>query len=247
MLPGVARRVRADVALLVVACAIGSACAGGGVFKREYEYEEELYLSLDGSATLNLNASVASLVALRGARFDPDPLARIDRDALRTFFGAPDVPVSISLARRDGRRFVHASVDVDDVRQLSRLTPFAWSDYRFGRRGELLEFQQVVGPPPGDGPPQQWTGDEIVAFRMHLPSEIVFHNATSGVVERGNIVEWQQPLARRLEGKPLDIRVQLEPTSILVNTMWLFGGTALAAVATLAAVVWWIRRRGAEA
>lgn len=247
MRPGVVRRVRGGVVLLVVACAIGSACAGGAVFKREYEYEEELYLSLDGSATLNVNASVASLVALRGARFDPDPRARIDRDALRTFFGSPSVPVSISLARRDGRRFVHASVDVDDVRQLSRLTPFAWSDYQFGRRGELLEFQQVVGPPPRDRPPQQWTGEEIVAFRMHLPSEIVSHNAPSGDTERGNILEWQQPLATRLEGTPVDIRVQLEPTSILVNTMLLFGGTALAAVATLAAVIWWISRRGAEA
>lgn len=244
MLPG-ARRARVEVALLIVACAIGSACAGGGVFRRDYEYEEELYLSLDGSATLNVNASVASLVALRGARFDPDPLARIDRDALRTFFGAPDIPVSISLARRDGRRFVHASVDVDDVRQLSRLRPFAWSKYHFGRRGDLLEFQQVVGPPPREHPPQRWTGEEMVAFRMHLPSEVVSHNAPAAGVERGNILEWQQPLARRLEGNPVDIRVQLEPTSILVNTMLLFGGTALAAVATLAAVIWWISRRGA--
>ena len=245
MLPG-ARRARVEVALLIVACAIGSACAGSGVFRRDYEYEEELYLFLDGSATLNVNASVASLVALRGARFDPDPLARIDRDALRRFFGAPDLPVSVTLARRDGRRFVHATVDVDDVRQLSRLRPFAWSTYHFGRRGELLQFQQVVGPPPREHQSQRWTGEEIVAFRMHLPSEVVSHNAPAAGVERGNILEWQQPLAKRLDGNPVDIRVQLEPTSILVNTMLLFGGTALAAIATLAAVIWWMSRRGAE-
>ena len=82
---------------------------------------------------------------------------------------------------------------------------------------------------------------------MHLPSEVVSHNAPAAGVERGNILEWQQPLARRLDGNPIDIRVQLEPTSILVNTMLLFGGTALAAVATLAAVIWWMSRRGAEA
>ena len=86
----------------------------------------------------------------------------------------------------------------------------------------------------------------MVAFRMHLPSEIASHNAPSGDTERGNILEWQQPLAKRLEGTPVDIRVQLEPTSILANTMLLFGGTALAAVATLAAVIWWISRRGTE-
>jgi hypothetical protein len=232
--------------LLVVACAIGSACADGGVFKREYEYEEELYLSLDGSATLNVHASVASLVALRGAHLDPDPLARIDREALRTFFGAPDVPVSISLARRDGRRFVHASVNVDDVRRLSRLAPFSWSDYRFDRRAESVEFRQVVGPPPHEHPSHEWSGGEIVAFRMHLPSEVIAHNAPAEGVQRGNILEWQQPLASRLEGERLDIRVQLEPTSILVNTMLLFVGTALAAVAALATVIWWMSRRGAE-
>ena len=54
------------VALCAVLCcsAIAAACSGR-VLKPQYEYEEELYLNLDGSATLNLNASVASLVALR--------------------------------------------------------------------------------------------------------------------------------------------------------------------------------------
>ena len=68
---------------------------------------------------------------------------------------------------------------------------------------------------------------------MHLPSEIVFHNAPSGQVERGNILEWEQPLSERLEGAPLDIRVQLEPTSILAQTLLLFGSTIVAALATL--------------
>ena len=39
-------------------CAVGSGC--GGAFKPDYEYEEELYLALDGSATLNVYASAAS-------------------------------------------------------------------------------------------------------------------------------------------------------------------------------------------
>ena len=238
-----AQRVCAAVVLLGLACAIGSGC-GRGVFKREYEYEEELYLSLDRSATLNVNASVASLVALRGAKLDPDPRARVDRRELRTFFGAPDARVSVSLARRKGRRFVHASIAVDDVRELSRLTPFAWSSYQFSRDGEVLAFKQTVGPPAPRHGTMQWQGGEIVAFRMHLPSAVVFHNAPSGEVERGNILEWEQSLADRLAGKPIDIRVQVEPTSILAHTMWLFGGTIAAAFAAFAGVVWWIRRSG---
>ncbi len=239
------RRVCAGCLLFVLACASVTGCAGGGVFRREYEYEEELYLSLDGSATLNVNASVASLVALRGAGFDPDPLARVDRPALRAFFGAPQARVSVSLTRRDRRRFVHASVEVDDVRELSRLAPFSWSSYRFGRRGEVIDFQQTVGPAahgPQSGLP--WTGEEIVAFRMHLPSQIVFHNAPSGRIERGNILEWVQPLADRRGGRPVDNRVQLEPTSILTRTLLLFGSAMAAAIATLAGAIWWIRRRG---
>ncbi|MBI3049937.1 MAG: hypothetical protein HYY76_16680 [Acidobacteria bacterium] len=228
--------------LLVCAAAIGC----GGAFKPEYEYEEELYLALDGSATLNVYASVASLVALRGAALDPDPRARIDLDEVRAFFGAPAVPVSVSLSRRDGRRFVNVSVQVDDVRELARIAPFAWSSYRLDRRGDVLEFRQIVGPPARVAADGAWTGGELVAFRIHLPSEIVFHNAPSGEIERGNIVVWEQPLGDRLAGRPVEIQVNLEPTSILVRTLLLFGATILGALAALAAVIWWISRRGRE-
>ena len=232
------------VLLLAIVCAAAIGC--GGVFKPEYEYEEELYLALDRSATLNVYASVASLVALRGATLDPDRRARIDPDGVRRFFGAPAVPVSVSLSRRDGRRFVNVSVQVDDVRQLARIAPFAWSSYRFDRRGDVLEFRQTVGPPAEAAADGDWTGSELVAFRVHLPSEVVFHNAPSGEVERGNILAWEQSLADRLAGRPVEIQVHLEPTSILVRTLLLFGATAVAALATLAAAIWWISRRGRQ-
>ena len=230
----------------LVAAAAASACSGGGVFKREYEYEEEIYLDLDGSATLNLNASVDSLIALRGARLDPDPVARVDRAYLEQFFGGGTADVTVSLARRDGRRFVHATVQVDDVRQLGRLAPFSWSEYTLVRRPEAIEFRQRVGKPAGEPGARKWIGDELVAFRMHLPSEIVYHNAPSGRIERGNILEWEQPISARLTGTPLDIEVQLEPTSILAQTLILFGSTAAAALAALGAIVWWISRKGKE-
>ena len=244
---GVVRHVRSSLIVLLAVCAIAAGCSGAGVFKREYEYEEELYLALDGSATLNVNASVASLVTLRGADLDLDPRARIDRNRVRALFEGEGASASVSLARRDGRRFVHVSVRADDVRQVSRLAPFAWSTYRFDRRGDMFEFRQVVGPSAeGTGGAIQWTGEEIVAFRMHLPSEILFHNAPSGEVERGNILEWEQPLTERLAGRPVDIEVHLEPKSILYTTLWLFGSTIVAAAGALALVIWWIARRGRE-
>jgi hypothetical protein len=244
------RRTRIAVTAVFAAAAAVSACSGGGVFKREYEYEEELYLALDGSATLNVNASIESLNALRGAAFDADPVARVSRDDLRRFFGAgsgsESADVSVSLARRDGRRFVHATVEVDDVEQLGRLAPFSWSEYQLGRRQDAIEFRQHVGEPAASGGSASWTGEEVVAFRMHLPSEIVFHNSQQDT-QRGNILEWEQPLSDRLAGTPVDIEVQLEPTSILAQTLLLFGSTAAAAIATLAGVVWWISRRGTDA
>ncbi len=239
----VIRRARPPLIALLVVCASAAGCSGAGVFGREYE--EELYLSLDGSATLNVHASVASLVALRGADLDPDPRARIDLNRVRALFEGEGAQASVSLTRRGGRRFVHVSVSVDDVRDLSRLAPFAWSAYRFERRDDTFEFRQVVGPSAGGrGPAIQWTGEETVLFRMHLPSEILFHNAPSREVERGNILEWEQPLAERLAGRPVDVEVHLESESILYTTLLLFGSTVVAAAVALALVIWWIARRG---
>lgn len=232
---------------LLVLCMVAAGCssAGGGVFKPEYEYEEELYLAVDGSAVLNLNASVASLVALRGADLDPDPRARIDRNRVRAMFQGEGAQASVSLARRRSRRFVHVSVRVDDVRQLPRLAPFAWSSYRFDRRDGIVEFRQTVGSPPERNIGAiRWNGDEVVAFRIHLPSEVLSHNSPSGRIERGNILEWEQPLNERLAGRAVNIAVDLEPDSILYTTLILFGSSIVAAVAALALVIWWIARRG---
>ena len=74
-------------ALLLVACSRGP-------FKPRYEYEEELTLALDGTATLNVNASVPALVALRGAPLTTDPQARLDRTRVRELFAGPGVDVA---------------------------------------------------------------------------------------------------------------------------------------------------------
>ena len=236
------------LAVVLALAALASACDGSGLLKKEYEYEEELYLALDGSAQLNVNASVAALVALRGADLDVDPRARIDRARVRALFEGPGVSVSTpTLSRRDGRRFVHVRVDVDDVRALPQIRAFSWSTYRFERKGDAFHYRQVVGRsaanPIGD---VGWTGGEIVAFRMHLPSEIDFHNVPSHRVQRGNILEWEQPLSARLAGEPLDLEVHMQPETILYTTLLLFLMTIVAALLTFALVIWWVARRGRD-
>jgi hypothetical protein len=81
---------------------------------------------------------------------------------------------------------------------------------------------------------------------MHLPSQIPYHNAPSKRVERGNILEWEQPLAERLRGVPVDVEVRMEPESILYTTLLLFGSTIVAAALVFAVVIWWVWRRGRE-
>jgi hypothetical protein len=232
------------VAVLIAAAVLASACRG--VLKKEYEYEEELYLDLDGSATLYVNASVPALVALRGVDLSVDPAARLDRQRVRAIFEGPGVDVaSVSASRRNGRRLVHVRVEAESLEALQQLQPFSWSRYSMTRRPDLIEFRQVVGEstakPVGD---VGWTGAELVAFRMHLPSQIPYHNAPSRRVERGNILEWEQPLTERLKGAPLDIQAHMATQSILYSTLLLFGVTIIAAAATFLAVIWWIARKG---
>lgn len=240
------RRFRVALLISLVTCVAASAACSA--LAQKYEYEEEIYLRLDGSATVNVNASVPSLVALRGADLPVDPKARLDRDRVRGLFRTPgaDEP-RLTLSRRDGRRFVHVSLDVSDVRQLQRQRMFAWSTYRFDRETDAFVYRQRVGAPADHASESTgWTGREMVVFKMHIPSEIPYHNAPSRQTERGNILRWEQPLAARLKGEPLDVEVRMEPESILYSTLLLFGLTVIAAVMTFGIVIWWVVRRGRD-
>jgi len=234
-------RVRA-VVLLVAALSVS---CGGGLF-RQYEYEEEMYLSLDGSATIYVNSSVAALNALRGTSFDPDPAAAIDRGAVRDYFTTPVTRVTRrpSLSRRSNRRFVHVRVDVDDVRRLTEAAPFAWSTYRFTEQGESYEYEQTVGAAAGKAVSTNWSGGEMTAFRLHVPSRLLGSNA--GAPKRGNILEWEQPLADRLRSVPLVLQARMEAESILYRTLALFAVTIVAVVLAFVALIWWILRRGGK-
>ena len=232
------------VVVLLAGVAGGAACSN--VLARKYEYEEDVYLRLDGSATVYVNAAVPALVALRDAPLPLDPAARLDRNDVRAFYEGPGVRVaSVSLSRREGRRYVHLQLAVDDIRALSALHPFAWSAYTLAPRDGLLVFTQHMTTAAGrDAGQVGWQGDELVAVRLHLPSRVPFHNAPSHTVERGNIITWEQPLAARAKGEPLAIEVHLEQDSILFQTLALFGSMAALALAVMAGFIWWVRRSG---
>lgn len=239
-------RIRSVVALLAVL--LLQACGAGGLF-RTYEYEEEMYLSLDGTATVYVNSSVAALNALRGAQFDIDPQKAPDRETLRKYFSSPNAAVSrVTLSRRSNRRFVHIRLDVADVTKLNEAAPFAWSTYSFKRDGDLFYYKQIVGAPPSGVNVSNagWKGNELVAFRIHLPSKIAYHNAGAGNPQRGNILAWEQPLSERLRGTPLTLDARIETQSILYRTLALFGLTFVAVAVMFGLILWWVLRRGAR-
>ena len=116
-------------------------------------------------------------------------------------------------------------------------------------------FRQAIGPSafqPGTLKNVGWSGRELVGFRVHLPSKIIFHNARDvdtnapATHKRGNILAWEQHLSDRLEGQPVDIHVEMESQSILTRTLWLFAGAFIAAVLVLIALVWWTMQRGKD-
>jgi len=230
----------AAAAAFVVASSVWAACGSGGIL-RQYEYEEDTYLGLDGTATVYVNSSLAALDALRGASFDAAPGARLDRARVRQFFFAPAARVeAITGFRRSGRQFVHVRLTVPDIRRLNDVEPFAWSTYRFEREGDVCVFKQTVGRAAGkDVGNVGWTGRELVAFRLHLPSKIQYHNTLPGNLKRGNILVWEQPLVERRKGTPLVLDARIETQSILYRTLLLFGAT-FALVAVMFGIVLWV-------
>jgi hypothetical protein len=78
---------------------------------------------------------------------------------------------------------------------------------------------------------------------MHLPSKISYNNSGSET-RRGNILVWEQRLADRLRGAPLQLEARMETQSILYRTLWLFGATFVAVAAAFVAIIWWVLRQG---
>jgi len=254
--------------LAVVAAVVVTACSGrSGPLGPEYEYEEDLTLALDGSATLVVNASVPALVALHGLPLNTDLRTRADqlKNDVRALYGSPySQVVRINTWNRRGRRFVGIRLTVPDVRALPQARPFAWSKYELREQGEQVLYKHALkrtNPAAGPGAGSGWQGNELVAFRLHLPARIRFHNSrdlatdTPRQAARGNILTWEQRLTDRLEGKPIAyaedktpdvMEVRMDRQSILYTTLWLFGFAFLAALLVLGGLIWLTMRRGSR-
>ena len=232
--------------LVALAALTASGCERG--LLRQFEYDEDLYLALDGTATVYVNGSLPAFVALRGADFDVNPGARFDKDRVAAFFAGPGVRVvRVTSSRRQGRRFAHVRLEVDDIRKLPQTRAFSWATIRFDRMDTLYRFHETLGASANKAVGDVgWKGTELVGFRAHLPSKIAYHNAGPDNLLRGNILAWEQALAERLAGQPLEMEARMEPTTILYHTLWLFLGSMAAAFAALGLIIWWVVKRGKD-
>jgi hypothetical protein len=107
----------------------------------------------------------------------------------------------------------------------------------------VYAFRQTVGNAAGkEVGDVGWTGRELVAFRLHLPSRIQYHNS-GGEIGRGNILVWEQRFAARQRGARLTLDARMDPDSILYRTLWLFGWTFVAVAVAFGLVIAWIVRR----
>src|SRR6187402_2675965 len=81
---------RAGLSLL----AVGVLASCSSPLGRQYEYEEQIYLSVDGRATVVIDASLPALVALRRLPLDPTLRSSVDREQVRKLYataGCDDV------------------------------------------------------------------------------------------------------------------------------------------------------------
>lgn len=244
---------RARIGALMTSALLIASCTNP--LARQYEYEEQLYLAVDGSATVVVDASLPALVLLRGASFDPSIGGSTDRAAVRRLYESAGCPVdSVSrLWERSGRRFAQIQISVKDLKSLSSCPLLAWSTYSLTPHPndtQQLKYRQTLGPPAGRDPGAvNWDGSELVAFKVHAPSRVRYHNVknpdgTDGSPTRGNILTWEQTLADRRAGRPQTMEIDMETTSILYTTLWLFGGAFVAAVIVLVTLIWLTIRRG---
>lgn len=259
---------RMRAAVLAITVAALAACNGQrGPLGPQYEYEEDLTLRLDGSATLVVNASIPALIALRGLPLNPDPRARGDelKRQVQSLYTSPHTKVGrINTWARQDRRFVGIHLTVTDIRSLPQSAPFSWARYELREDGEQVVFRETLSKP--QAPPDALakaglTGNEVIAFRLHLPARIRFQNShdldrpESRPASRGNILTWEQRLGQRLEGQPIAyaadktsdvMEVRMDRESILYRTLWLFGLAFLAALLVIAGLIWLTMRRGGE-
>jgi len=207
-----------------------------------YEFEHEFWLDVDGSGRVNVTGRPDLWAAFKGLSADASEDA-LEQRARETFERSGLRVRRVDVTHRRGRAYLFVAASFDDVNRLPG-TP-AFPDLRLVLRpdGERLRLDGVWERPLST---RAATAEEdgLVAVRFHLPSKIYQHENAPDGVERGNIVGWRQDVAAALRGGRLAFGARLDRRSIFYSTVGLFAAAVALALALLAAIVYFVRRKG---
>ncbi|HJS74614.1 MAG TPA: hypothetical protein VJ921_10020 [Vicinamibacteria bacterium] len=197
-----------------------------------YEYEEEVFLEVDGSGDIRMSGSAAAIEALHD----------VDAERAASLFAADGVEVlSVRETERDRRKFVHVDARFDAWEDLCRAPAFRGRSCRLvsGEKGLELELSL---PSPREAAPEPLDPQALLALRYHFPSTIRYHNSPGGI-ERGNILAWKRTLREHFAGRPLDVEVRFDRRTILEATVAIVGlAMALVAASLGTALVLMVRK-----
>ena len=200
------------------------ACGGATSIFRQYEYEEEVYLSLDGTATVYVNSSLAALerAARHVVRREPDRARRCAGDprVLRQPDDARDArqpvaPQRPPLRPRAARRRRRAparrggAVRVVDVRASARRRLFIYRQTvgGFGRQGRR-------GPAAGTAGRSSRSGCTCRARSA---------TTTRGPRSAATSSSGSSRSPTGCAASRCMLEARMDPQSILYRTLWLFG------------------------
>jgi hypothetical protein len=192
-----------------------------------YEYDEEVFLEVDGSGEIRMSGSTAAIEALHG-------LDEASAGSAKALFEGEGVEILSALeTERDRRKFVHVQARFADWEKLCRIPGFHNRRCRLAEEEEGLALELSL-PSPQAAAPEGLDPQALLALRYHLPSTIRYHNSPSDI-ERGNILSWKRTLKEHFAGRPLDVEVRFDRRTILAATVSIVGlalGLVLASIVT---------------
>jgi len=204
-----------------------------------YEYEEEVFLEVDGSGEIRMSGSTDVVAALQG-------LDEAGAESAKALFEGEGVEIlSAFETERERRKFVHVQARFSDWEKLCRIPAFRDRGCRLAKgptRQDGLALELSL-PSPRETAPESLDPQAVLALRYHFPSTIRYHNSPSDI-ERGNILSWKRTLREHFAGRPLDLAVRFDRRTILAATTRVMGVALGLVLASIATALWLMVRKG---
>lgn len=206
-----------------------------------YEYEEEVFLEVDGSGRLRMSGSSEILEVLHA---DSNRGNGGSTSSMTSRFEGPGFELdSVRETERDGRSFVHVQGRFTNWNELCALPAFADRECRLDvTDDDELELYLTLPSPEGDIPEGVPPGASL-ALRFHFPSAVNYHNA-HGDMERGNIIVWERTVSEHFNATALVVEARFERRSVLATTVIILGTAVSVVLFSVALALLLIVRKG---